>query len=820
MNTLRLSWLMLQRDWRTGEWYVLLVALVLAVGSIATVGLFADRVGLALQQEAASLLGADLRLVSTRLLSPVYRNEALQRGMRVTETKTFPSMVVHGQQNVLAEIQAVEKEYPLRGRIEIDDGTQHVAQGIPAPGTVWVDGRLLQRMELRVGQEIGIGELRMRVAARVVRDVDQSVGFASFAPRVLINASDLVATGLIQSGSRISYKILVAGDPAQISGFRPWLEGRLVTGEKMEDVRDARPEIRTALERAEHFLGLAALTSVVLAGIAMALAASHFIKRHLDTCALMRCMGATQAQVLRLFLYQLLIFGTVAISLGGLLGYAAQFMLVQSIESMREAALPAPGWLPLWQAAVSGMALLLGFAFLPLWQLKSVSPLRVIRRELGMPPARTAMLYVSGAVVLSALFLWQAGSLDLGLTVFAGLIAGMLLFGLMAWLALHALARLRLWGSHAFLNLARHGRTNALQIVALSLGGMALLLLTFVRNDLLESWRARMLPDAPNRFVVNIQPDQRVAIKNFFAAQQLPEPHLFPMVRGRLIAINHHPVIGSNYTEPRARALVEREFNLSWSDHLPADNTLARGAWWGHEASSVLSVEEGIAKTLGINMGDILTYEVEGNRLNLRVVNLRKVQWDSMRVNFFVITSHDVLKDYSASYISSFYLPPDKARAGDVLIKGFSNLLLVDTEAVIEQVRQIMDQIALTMSAVFLFTLLSGMAVLYAAILATQDERVYQTAILRTLGASSRYLLRLHLTEFAVLGGLSGLFAAAGGVLLGWVVAIKILEIPYHTHVLIWLVGVGGGIVIATLAGWLATRRVTNMPPLQVLQSV
>ena len=820
MNTLRLSWLMLQRDWRTGEWYVLLVALVLAVGSIATVGLFADRVGLALQQEAASLLGADLRLVSTRPLSPVYRNEALQRGMRVTETKTFPSMVVHGQQNVLAEIQAVEKEYPLRGRIEIDDGTQHVAQGIPAPGTVWVDGRLLQRMGLRVGQEIGIGELEMRVAARVVRDVDQSVGFASFAPRVLINASDLVATGLIQSGSRISYKVLVAGDPAQISGFRPWLEGRLATGEKMEDVRDARPEIRTALERAEHFLGLAALTSVVLAGIAMALAASHFIKRHLDTCALMRCMGATQAQVLRLFLYQLLIFGMVAISLGGLLGYAAQFMLVQSIESMREAALPAPGWLPLWQAAVSGMALLLGFAFLPLWQLKSVSPLRVIRRELGMPPARTAMLYVSGAVVLSALFLWQAGSLDLGLTVFAGLIAGMLLFGLMAWLALHALARLRLWGSHAFLNLARHGRTNALQIVALSLGGMALLLLTFVRNDLLESWRARMLPDAPNRFVVNIQPDQRVAIKNFFAAQQLPEPHLFPMVRGRLIAINHHPVIGSNYAEPRARALVEREFNLSWSDHLPADNTLVRGAWWGLEASSVLSVEEGIAKTLGINMGDILTYEVEGNRLNLRVVNLRKVQWDSMRVNFFVITSHDVLKDYSASYISSFYLPPDKARAGDALIKGFSNLLLVDTEAVIEQVRQIMDQIALTMSAVFLFTLLSGMAVLYAAILAMQDERVYQTAILRTLGASSRYLLRLHLTEFAVLGGLSGLFAAAGGVLLGWVVAIKILEIPYHTHVLIWLVGVGGGIVIATLAGWLATRRVANMPPLQVLQSV
>ncbi len=817
MNLLRLSLNLLRRDWRAGEWRVLLIALVLAVGSIATVGLFADRVRLALQQEATSLLGADLRISSTRPLPPAYRDAARQQGLRVVETASFPSMAAGKQQSVLAEIQAVGKGYPLRGEIQIDDGAPHVAQSIPTRGTLWADARLMQRLGLQLGDEVGIGALHLRLAAKVARDVDQSVGFASFAPRVLLNAADLPASGLVQEGSRINYRLLVAGEAKQVDDLRAWLQGRLGMGEKIEDVRDARPEIRTALERAEHFLGLASLTAVVLAGVALALAARHFIARHLDACAMMRCLGAAQAQVLRIFLYQFLLLGACAVLLGGLLGYAAQAALVQSIASMRDAALPPPSWTPLWQAAASGMALLLGFAFLPLWQLKSVSPLRVIRRELDAPEASTGLLYASGGTVLCGLFLWQADSLKLGLTVLAGLIAGLLLFGLLAWIVVRALAK---FGSHAFSNLARHGRNNAVQVVALSLGGMALLLLTFVRADLMESWRSRLPPDAPNRFIVNIQPDQRAVVREFFARQQMPPPELFPMVRGRLVAINQRPVSGDDYPDPRARGLVERETNLSWLNHLPKGNELVQGDWFGQGARSVLSVEEGIAKTLDIHMGDTLTYDVAGSQFSARVVNLRKVQWDSMQVNFFVIAAPGMLEEYPASYITSFYLPQDKAHAANVLIKKFPNLLLIDVEAMIEQVRHIMDQIAQTMSAVFLFTLLSGMAVLYAALLSTQDERIHQAAILRTLGADSGYLRRLHLTEFATLGALSGLFAAGGAELLGWVLALRVLEIPYYPGVMIWLVGMGGGMVTVTLAGWLATRRVAQMPPLWVLQSV
>ncbi|KXS32135.1 MAG: ABC transporter permease [Candidatus Gallionella acididurans] len=819
MNLFRLSLNLLRRDLRAGEWRVLLISLVLAVASVATVGLFADRVRLTLQREATSLIGADLRISSTRPLPQAYREAAQQRGLRVIGSDAFPSMVAGKNENLLADIMSVEQGYPLRGKIIIDDGAQHVIRNqnssIPARGTLWADERLMQRLGLQLGDEVGIGMLHLRVAARVVRFVDQSVGFASFAPRVIVNARDLPGSGLIQEGSRIGYRLMVAGDAKQVADLRMWLQNRLTVGQKLEDVGDARPEIRSALDRAEHFLGLAALTAVVLAGVALALASRHFISRHLDSCAMMRCLGAGQSQVLRIFLYQFLLLGACAVLLGELLGYIAQAALVESIASMREAGLPPPGWTPMWQAAASGIALLLGFAFLPLWQLKSVSPLRVIRRELGAPEAGAWLLYVSGGAVLCGLFLWQAGSLKLGLTVLGGLLAGLLLFGMLAWLMVRALGR---FGSHVFSNLARHARSNAVLIVALSLGGMALLLLTFVRADLMDSWRSRLPPDAPNRFIVNIQPGQRAAVLEFFARHKLSPPELFPMVRGRLVEINHQPVSGDDYPDPRARALAERETNLSWLDHLPEGNELVQGNWFARGDKSVLSVEEGIAKTLGIHMGDTLTYDVAGSRFSAQVVNLRKVEWDSMQVNFFVVAAPGMLEGFPASYITSFHLPTEHAQAANALIRRFPNLLLIDVEAMIEQVRHIMDQISQTMSAVFTFTLLSGVAVLYAALLATQDERVHEAAILRTLGADSRYLRRLHLGEFAVLGVLSGLFAAAGAVLLGWTLARFVLDIPYRTGIAIWLSGGLGGMAVVMLAGWLGTRRLTKLPALAILR--
>ncbi len=829
MNLLHLSLNLLRRDWRAGEWRVLLLALVLAVGSLATVGLFADRVRQALQQQAQSLIGADLRITSSRPFFDQYREMAQKRGLRVVQSRIFPSMVSHLEQVLLSEIQAVEPGYPLRGKIEIDDGSVHVAQAIPSRGTVWAGKRLLRKLNLKVGDEVGIGVQRFTVAARIVKDIDQSIGFSSFAPHVLMNEADLAATGLLQEGSRISYRMMIAGDAVQVKALRAVLEDKLSGSEKMEDVRDARPEIRVALERAEHFLGLAALTAAILAGAAIALAARRFVLRHLDGCAVMRCLGAQQGQVLWLFLYQFILLGIVSVVLGGLLGYITQAGMVESVASMREADLPQPGVMPLLKAAASGFALLLGFAFLPLLQLRKVTPLRVLRRELGSPEASGWLIFGLALLVLSGLFLWHAGSLELGFAVLGGLLAGLLAFGGLAWVLLHGLARnaylFQSHWRHAFNNLARHGRSAAVQVVALSLGGMALLLLTLVRADLLQGWQGKLPPDAPNRFLVNIQPDQLQPMQDFFRHRSLPVPELQPMVRGRLVAINEQPISGDNYSEPRARALVEREFNLSYMEQMPTWNELVSGKWWASpgvndEPSMVrreLSVEEGIAQTLGIHLGDMLTYDVAGSKFTGRVTSLRKVQWDSMKVNFFVISTPELLRDFPASYLSSFYLPPDRARAGDELARTFPNILLIDTGAMITQVRDIMGQIAQTVSAVFLFTLLTGLAVLYAALLATQDERSHEAAILRTLGADSRYLRQLHLSEFAVLGGLSGFFAAAGAVLLGWVLAYFVLEIPWQASIAIWFIGCGGGMAVVMLAGWLATRRLVQRPPLRIL---
>ena len=822
MNLYRLSFDLLRRDWHAGELRVLLFALVLAVASLSTVGLFADRVRQALQQEAQSLIGADLRILSTRPLPESYLVAAQQQSLKTSLSMAFPSMVLFGGQSLLSEILSVESGYPLRGKIMIDDGSVHEAQAIPVPGTIWADERLLRRLNVRLGDMVSIGSQKFRVSSVIVRDIDQSIGFASFAPRVLMNAQDLAATGLQQEGSRIGYRLMIAGESTKVSALRNELKNRLSGNEKLEDVRDARPEIRTALERAEHFLGLAALTAAILAGSAMALAARRFVLRHLDSCAVMRCLGAQQGQVLRLFLYQFLLLGIIAVILGCALGYATQAALIFFIESMRGTDLPQPTVLPALKAAASGFALLLGFTFLPLLQLRKVSPLRVMRRELGAPQASTGLVYGLALVVLAGLFLWQSGSPKLGGAILGGLLAGLMLFGGLAWLLLRVMAHyanlLNAQLRHAFTNLARHGQTSALQVVAFSLGGMALLLLTLVRNDLLQSWQAKLPLDTPNRFVVNIQPDQQRSLQEYFAQQSLPAPLLLPMVRGRLIAINARSITSDSYPDPRARALVEREFNLSYAEQMPEWNEMVQGQWWSKEDHAQLSVEEGVAKTLGIHLGDTLTYDVAGSQFAARVSNLRKLQWDSMRVNFFVIATPDLLKDFPVSYLTSFYLPLDKVSVGDQLAREFPNFLVIDTGVMIAQVRDIMKQIAQTMSVVFLFTLLSGLAVLYAALLATQDERIHEAAILRTLGATSSYLRRLHLSEFAVLGLLSGLFSAAGAVLLGWVLASFVLDIPYQTGITIWLIGGLGGMGVVMLAGWLGTRRLAVLSPLVILR--
>lgn len=824
---LALSLRLLARDWRAGELRVLVIGLVIAVTSLTTVAFFADRVRQALSQEASQLLGADLMVVSDRPVDSALAQEASRRGLRTVETVRFPSMTLHGEKSQLTEVKAVGPGYPLKGRLTIDVGQGLVERAtgeMPAPGTVWVDERLLARLELSYGDSIALGIRRFRIAARVTEDPETSVGFLNLGPRLIMNLADLPSTELIQVGSRVTYRLGLAGPLADIQSFRTFAEARIRPGQRVEDVRDARPEIRSALERAEKFLGLSALLSVILAAVAVALAARRYLKRHLDGCAVMRCLGASQRLIVRLHVQQFVVLGLAASLVGCALGFAGQSVLAAMLKPLVGVELPLPGAIPAVQGFAAGFVLLAGFAIPPLVALRRVPPLRVLRRDLGLPDTAGIAGYAIGVAALAGLILWEAQDPKVGAYVLGGAIATMAGCAFVTWGLLRAFAwtgaRAGFAWRFGLANLQRRPLATITQVVALGIGIMALVLLTLVRGDLLASWKKSLPPDAPNRFLVNIQPDQVDPLRAFFSENGLQPPELFPMIRGRLTTRNGTSISSADYSDDRAKRLIDREFNLSWAERIQPDNVIVSGRWWngGDRGKALFSVEEGIAKTLGIKLGDKLTYEIAGSRLEGEVASLRKVEWDSFRVNFFVVAPAGVLDAYPASYVTSFHLASDRAELMDRLVKRFPNFLVIDVAAVLSQVQRIMEQVVRAVEFVFLFGLLAGLVVLFAAISATHDERVFDAAILRTLGATGRQMVSAHAAEFAAIGALSGLLASIGASLLGWVLATRVLTVPYAISPWVWLVGLIGGTAGVLLAGLLGTRRVQRTPPMQIFR--
>ena len=827
-SEITLAFKLLWRDHRAGELALIIAAIVIAVGSVTTVGFFTDRVHQALGRQANQLLGADLVIVSGIPLAKELEAEARSRGLVTTGMVRFPSMAVQGDRNLLSSVKVIGSGYPLRGELKIANelyGPDRRAEGaVPGAGTAWVDERLYTQLGLKLGEKIELGRGMFTVTAILTQEPDVSIGFMNSAPRAVINETDLAATELIQPGSRVSYRLLVAGGAKAVDGFRDWAVTRLQPGQRIEGLRDARPEIRAALERAEKFLSLAALVTVVLAAVAIGLAARRFLQRHLDACAMMRCLGARQGLLLRLYVVHFLALGLLASAAGCLLGIGAQAVLAEWLGSLVAVELPAPGGRPAVHGLFTGLALLLGFALPPLVALGRVPTLRVMRRELGAPQAAGLATYAAGYGVIAALILWKAEGLRLGAMVLGGFTAAVLAAAAVTWLMLKGAGRLRAHGltwRYGVANLRRRTLGSVLQVVALGIGIMALLVLTLVRHDLMNTWQTSLPPDAPNRFIINIQPEQVPPLRAFFTRHGVRQPDLFPMVRGRLVRINERPVSSAEYSEERARRLVDRDFNLSWAERMQADNRVSAGRWWpSAKAPPQFSVEEGLAQALGIAMGDTLTFDIAGAKVEARVTSLRKVDWDTFNVNFFVIASPGVLEPYPATYVTSFHLPAGKAEVIADLVREFPNLLLIDIAQILGQVQKMMDQVARAVQFIFVFTLLAGLAVLYAAIASTQDERLYQATVMRTLGASRSQLRRAIIAEFAVLGALAGLLAAAGATALGYVVATQVLNLTYTFNPTLWIVGALAGAVGIAAAGYARTRAVLNVPPLKALREI
>ena len=839
MNTLLLMLRMLRRDWRAGELTVLGLALVVAVASLTSVSFLTDRIGQALIQESHQLLGGDLLLSSDHPFSASIRHEAQQRGLQLVDSVSFPSMASAGEVSQLAEIKAVAPGYPLRGALRkapAANAADAETREIPARGTVWLDERLSAALNLKPGDRVKIGDDELVFSAVLTQEPDRAMSVFGMAPHLLMQVDDLPATGLIQPASRVAYRLHLAGETPQIDAFAGWVKTRLERGERLEDMSNARPEVRAILDRAQRFLRLAALLAVVLAAVATGFAADRYMRNHLDGCAVMRCLGASQAQVLAIHGGEFLLFGLLATLAGCIAGFAAQWGLQRMLAGLFFDALPPPSWQPWAHGLLVGLALVAGFAAPPLLRLHKVSTLRVLRREWTSAEPLSLGAYAFGCLTLAGLMLWIAGELPLGAVVIAGfgaalgayaLLARLLLFGVGRLSLTSPLSRPQLSGLRLGLaNLRRHAGANMLQAAALGLGLTALLLLTVARQGLLESWRDKMPADAPNHFIINIQQDQQQPLREFFRAKGLPAPQLEPMIRGRLVAINDQKITPESFPDERARHLVDREFNLSWTATLPPGNQVTAGRWHGAGSgpatgtteTTEFSVEQGLAENLHLVIGDRLAYDIAGERIAGRITSLRRLEWDSLRVNFFVITPPGALEHFSASAITSFHLPERHNNFINELVRAFPNLTVIDVAALVRQLQSMLDQVARAVQAVFGFALLAGLVVLYAALQATQDERRRELALLRALGARHRQLRGALLAEFAVLGAIAGLLAGIGSAVIGWALARFIFHLDYQPAAVLLPLGLVAGATSIALAGWLGTAGALRRPALEQLR--
>ena len=816
---------MLARDWRAGELQVLAAALVIAVAAVTSVAFFADRLGQALLRDAHQLLGADLVLVSDHPWQEEIPERIRSSGLKSAAALNFVSMVLNAGQSQLAGVKAVTEGYPLRGRLRTapaPGAPDAPSERGPARGTVWLEERLVSALGAPVGSSIRLGGAELEVAAVLTLEPERSANFFNIAPRLMMHLEDVPATGLVQTGSRVWYYLYAAGPQQKISLLEKDLKGNLGRGQRVENLETGRPEVRASIERAERFLGLTALLAAILAGVAIALGARRFVERHLDGCAVMRCLGATQRKLVYLFGTEFFLLGVAACAAGTLLGFAAQSALAAALAGLLRGELPPPGAAPALQGFLVGLALLLGFALPPLVQLKNVPALRVMRRETAPGPG-TLLSYAAGFGVLAALLVWQAGDLKLGLTVVGGFSVALLAFFALAWGALRLLTHRRLTRlaghrlRYGLANLRRRARGNAVQVASLALGLTALLLLSFTRNDLIDAWRRAAPADAPNRFLIGVQPDQRSAVEEFFKQKGVELPELYPMVRGRVVAHNGRPASEADYTEERARRLIEREFNLSYMEQPPAHNQVVAGRWFDLN-SKELSVEEGIAERLGWKLGDELAFSVGGETFSARIGSLRKLRWDSMKVNFFVIAPPRLLQGLPTSFISAFRLEPGQEPVAGELAARFPNLTLVDVGAALRQAQEVIDQLIAAVQVVFLFALGAGLLVLYSALVATEDERRREAAVMRVYGASRSQVTGAQRMEFLAMGAIAGLLATLGAAAIGQLLARRVFELDLPPSAALWLAGPLAGLALLSLNAWLSSRKVLRVSPALTLR--
>ena len=849
-----LAWRTLWRDARAGELRLLVVAVALGVAALSSVSFLADRLNGGLQRDARQLLGGDVVVVSDHPTPDDIAQRAAQAGLKGVTSLTFPTMVrgvlaAGGDGNSkLVALKAVEAGYPLRGELRVaqdlmqaqasltPEGAQAArkTKQVPERGQAWVDAGGLEALGLDVGDALVLGNIRVRISQVLVTEPDRGAGFMNFAPRVMINAADIDATGLIQPASRISYRLALVGEPAAVADFSDWVQTHSkkpdVRGVRVESLDAGRPEMRQTLDRAGKFLNLVALLAALLSAVAVALAARAFAVRHLDDCAMLRVLGLSQRHITLAYSAEFVWVGLFASGLGLALGYGVHWVFVALLKGLVQTALPAPSVWPLVYGLGTGLTLLLAFGLPPVLQLASVPALRVMRRDVGELKATTLSVWALGLTGFAVLLVAVSRDVKLGLMVVGGFAGAVLVFAGMAWLAVWLLRRSVVegaappWLMLATRQISARPVYAMVQVSALAVGLLALALLVLLRTDLISSWRNATPADAPNRFILNIQPSQSEPFLQNLRDAGVNKLDWYPMVRARLVAVNDVSVTPDSYTDERAKRLMDREFNVSYSTQSPEHNQVVRGSWQAEDPKG-LSIEDGIAKTLNLKLGDSLRFDIAGMSREARITSVRRVDWTSMRANFFVLYPvNQLLTDdgfeVPSTYIAAFRAPPRASGQSfdNQLTRQFPNITNVDMGATLNQVQSVLSQVVSAVEFLFLFTLAAGLVVLFAAVTATREERAREYAVLRALGASNQLLARVQRAELAGVGALAGLLATSVAMVMGWGLARYAFEFEWTASPWVPLLGAAVGALLALAAGWWGLRDVLRRPVVQTLR--
>ncbi|MDC9728977.1 MAG: FtsX-like permease family protein [Methyloprofundus sp.] len=827
MNRLYLALRFLRRDSRSGELTLLMLALIIAVASSTAISLFADRINRTMNYQAAEFLAADLLLSSPEPIAYSILQQGNKLDLKQSQTTEFSSVLMENDEFLLVGVKAVSANYPLYGYLKIRQQSYTEEQTVyhgPKSGNVWVESHILSALKLKLGDQLRVGEKALHISQIVSYEPDKRGDLYSLSPRVMINSADLEATQVLQAGSHAHRFFQFAGSEENILTFKRGLEPQLTVSQRIMDVYEDRPKLGSALQKAERYLGLSSIVVILISGVAIAMATRRYSERHFNSTAILRCLGYKQNQVLQLFLWQFLLIGLIASTIGCAVGWISQEVLLHTLRELLPAKIAAPSILAVFFGMMMGIIVLFGFALPPLLRLKRVSPLRILRRDLVPLPSSAWLVYGLALVLLIFLISQYTDDLKLTLGIIGACALSLLIIAGLAYLLLTAtrllLAHVNLTWRFGLQDLSRNRRSNIVQVLAFSTTLLAIILSFTVRTDLINDWQQHLADEAPNHFALNVFDDQKEALQQELKQQGVKVSHFYPVVRGRLVAINTTPVQQIVTKESQGERAIHRDLSLTWAKAPAKDNKITAGLWPSQRKSHMVSIEQKLAKSLKVKLGDKLTFTIASQQVTAQVDSIRKVNWDTMKPNFYMMFSPGTIDQFAHTYITSFYLATEKKDVLNQLLKHYPAMTLLDVDLLLQQIKRILIQLTAAINYLLYFALLAGFLVLFAAVQTTLDSRIYTGVLMRTLGAKRSFLQKIQWIEFSVLGFIAGLLAVLMAQLAIYALYHFVLKMDFNINLTLSLLVPLASALFIGLAGFWGTRSVVNQSPMQVLREL